>query len=287
MANNSIINKYRLALPIGYLPKLAVVDYSGKIPYTELKAAAEAIDYQVNYHVKPAWGKGAQVLAALPDNIPVDAWIVAIRDEIFDQNGNKLDLYGYHDVNSAGIPYAEMRYADDWSIVLSHEVVETVVNPWTDFVLSSEDFEEYETIEGQTNQVDEKIDVLVEIADPTQDGAFSYLINGVRVSNFYYPSYFNLTTYGSASIRYDYLGVITKPKEILEGGYLSFRTRLGEWVQARVSLGVTYYQRLTDGNIQLGTAAIVGISAGALGIGFLFYYLLSASDKKKARRRRK
>ena len=49
-----------------------------------------------------------------------------------------------------------------------------------------------------------RVEFLVEVADPVSDAAFSYTVNGVRVSDFYTPRYFDPQR--AAGVQYSYGG---------------------------------------------------------------------------------
>src|SRR6185369_5642160 len=56
----------------------------------------------------------------------------------------------------------------------------------------------------------------------------SYSVNGVRVSDFYTPQYFDPVA--AAGVRYSFGGSLTAPRQIREGGYLSWRVpETNEW----------------------------------------------------------
>jgi hypothetical protein len=58
-------------------------------------------------------------------------------------------------------------------------------------------------------------------------------VNGLRVSDFYTPHYFDSVQ--SVGVRYSFTGAITKPRQVLRGGYLSWMDpATGFWWQANV-----------------------------------------------------
>jgi hypothetical protein len=59
---------------------------------------------------------------------------------------------------------------------------------------------------------------LVEVCDPCQ--AMWYPVNGVPVSDFYTPRYFDPVSVDRS--RYSFTGAIERPLQILDGGYLSW-----------------------------------------------------------------
>jgi hypothetical protein len=74
------------------------------------------------------------------------------------------------------------------------------------------------------------VQILVEVCDPSEDSRFAYDINGIMVSDFYTPHYFDRRK--SLGVRYSFTGAITKPRQVLKGGYISWREPFtGRWKQ--------------------------------------------------------
>ena len=63
-----------------------------------------------------------------------------------------------------------------------------------------------------------RVRYLVELCDPCE--GFSYEVGGVPVSDFLLPSFYRSTDRGTN--RYSFLGKLTSPLEVGEGGYISF-----------------------------------------------------------------
>ena len=65
---------------------------------------------------------------------------------------------------------------------------------------------------------------------PPTDGNGSYSVNGVLVSDFYTPNYFDPVK--APGVRYSFTGALTEPRQVLPGGYLSWQdTATGHWWQ--------------------------------------------------------
>jgi hypothetical protein len=62
--------------------------------------------------------------------------------------------------------------------------------------------------------------ILVEVCDPSEDGQFGYSVNGVLVSDFYTPRFFDPVAVDG--VRYSFTGAITEPRQVLDGGYMSW-----------------------------------------------------------------
>lgn len=261
-----------------------VVDQTGRIPFADLQRAVSDIQVQITEHLAQFWPVSASLMAvADKSQIPATAWPTYIVDEFVD-DGAPQSAYGYHwykIINGAKQPYCVIRYVSNWSVVLSHEVMEMLVNPYAIYVTSAE-------IPGLTEK---GVSVLVEVADPVQSVADAYQISSSQtgqatyntwVSNFYTPAYFDIVDPGLIGVtkRYDYLGRLTSPKQILEGGYVSFQTRTGEWWQAFRQANVLLFRKLTDASLKLtsseqnrlwrGLLYMVAGMASVLVLGFAY-----------------
>src|SRR5207247_9143315 len=69
-----------------------------------------------------------------------------------------------------------------------------------------------------------QVEYLVEACDPCQDGQFAYPIDGVLVSDFVTPHFYD--AFETAGARYSSGGNVEGPRVILPGGYISWRDPL-------------------------------------------------------------
>ena len=70
----------------------------------------------------------------------------------------------------------------------------------------------------------------MEVCDPSEAGEFGYAIDGIAVSDFYTPHFFDPVS--SSGARYSFTGAIKKPRQVLKGGYLSWRDPVSDhWWQ--------------------------------------------------------
>jgi hypothetical protein len=86
-------------------------------------------------------------------------------------------------------------------------------------------------IAGDSPKEDQgRVNFLVEVADPCETPQCAYSINGILVSDFYTPNYFD--PLAAAGVRYSFSGAITEPHQVLPGGYLSWKDPVtGHWWQ--------------------------------------------------------
>lgn len=195
---------------------LALVSETDQVPFSEVSQISAALQKQITRDFSPIWKKPASIDAfhSLED-VPSDYWPIIIRETIpFDGAG------GIH-LDHNGQPYALVRAGADTSLICSHEALEMLADPFGNRMVASQSLK---PDQGRVNY-------LVEVCDPSEDIAFSYTINGIRVSDFYTPSFFDPVV--SSGVRYSFSGAITQPRQVLRGGYISWQLpETGEWWQA-------------------------------------------------------
>ena len=187
--------------------RLALVSNSRSVKLADLVPAAAALQTQVIRDFAPVWRRPATVTAyAKLEDIPLDAWPVIVGDTIpYEAEGIHLDRDGH--------PFSLVKYSASWTLTSSHEVLEMLGDPMGNRLRSGPSPKP-----GQGT-----VRFLVEVCDPSEAQEFAYEIDGVTVSDFYFPSFFDATP--TAGKRYSFTNSITKPCSILRGGYLSWRER--------------------------------------------------------------
>lgn len=185
-------------------PSIVVADFTGTILVEELLRVAAACQRQVIEHfAKPppdGWGVAATVRAATVDQ-PARAteWLVGLFTQS-DQPG----ALGYHDETEFGQPLAKVFPLLDagdgvhWSVTVSHEILELLADPMLGLCFQAPDGRIWAG----------------EVCDAVE--ADTYTIDGVSVSNFVLPSYFQPPKHATT---YDFMGKIIEPLEIRPGGY--------------------------------------------------------------------
>jgi hypothetical protein len=196
---------------------LAVVSESALVEMADLMRVAAALQKQATRDLGPIWGITATVdaFAALED-VPVDYWPMIVRDDI------GYAALGIH-LDKDGQPFALISSSDDrdqWSLTASHEALEMLVDPFGNRLVAGDSVKP-----GQG-----RVNYLVEVCDPSEAAQFAYSINGVLVCDFYTPHFFDPV--GAAGVRYSYTGALTHPRQVREGGYLSWQDlATGDWWQ--------------------------------------------------------
>ena len=197
------------------LHHLALVSDSQQLKFNELGRVGAALQKQATRDLGPQWGVSATVSAfASLDDVPTDYWPILVRDDI-----EVSGAAGVHEDNQ-GQPFALVQYSPGWSLTASHEMCEMLVDP-----------RGVRVIAGQSPKSGQhRVNFLVEVCDPSESEAFAYSVNGVLVSDFYTPHYFDPLPV--AGTQYSFTGAITAPRQVLRGGYLSWHDlKTDHWFQ--------------------------------------------------------
>jgi hypothetical protein len=194
---------------------VALVSEKSRIRMRELSAVAAALQKQATRDLGPIWEVESTVTAFEKlEDLPLDYWPVIVKDDIGDPNAA-----GYHE-DENGQPFSLVEYSRGWSLTASHEVLEMLVDPFGRRLVAGES-----PMKGQG-----RVRFLVEVCDPSEAEKYAYHVNGVRVSDFYTPHYFDPKQV--SGVRYSFTEAITAPKQVLPGGYLSwYDSEKREWWQ--------------------------------------------------------
>ena len=202
--------------PLAPLQQLALVSETSKLAFGELARVSAALQKQGSRDLGPIWGLRATCDAfAKLEDVPVDYWPIIVRDDI-----GVSGAAGVHEDDS-GHPFALVQFDGGWSLTASHEMCEMLCDPMGNTVRAGQSPKK-----GQ-----QRVEFLVEVVcDPSEAAEFGYAVNGVSVSDFYTPHYFDPAEV--AGVRYSFTGAIKKPRQVLKGGYLSWHDPVTDrWFQ--------------------------------------------------------
>jgi hypothetical protein len=195
--------------------QIAVINESESLGPADIAKAVAAVQKQVATDLASVWTVSA-VVASFPslDHMPLGYWPVVIRDEI------GINEAGVHLSESGDKVFALVLFRGDrWTVSLSHEVLELLVDPFgTRFLPGPSVRDESETVE-----------YLAEVCDPCQADDYAYPVNGDQlVSDFLTPAYYH----GDAG-PYSFARNLKEPRQVLPGGYVTWHDPLtDEWWQA-------------------------------------------------------
>jgi hypothetical protein len=212
------------------LRQVALISETKHLKPAAVSRVSAALQKQVTRDFAPIWGISATVDAFDKlEDMSVGYWPVLIMDDIKTQGAAGV----HEDKNSQ--PFALVQYDQDWALTASHECLEMLADPSGNRTTGSSSIKH-----GQG-----KVNYLVEVCDPSEGAGYGYTVNGITVSDFYTPHYFDPKK--ASGVRYSYTGAITEPRQVLRGGYLSWADpSTDEWWQCQyfsgskkiVSLGV-------------------------------------------------
>lgn len=192
----------------------ALISETDKVDLSEVAVIAAAIQKQIARDVFPFWKIHAFISAfSSLDDLPKGYWPIIIRDDI------RSGATGVH-CDELGAPYALVSSKSPiLSKTCSHEALEMITDPTGNYCIDS-----YSIEESRNSEI---VDYLVEICDPCQ--AQSYKIDKVEVSNFVTRRYFDKEHIDG--VQYDFLCTFSRPRDLIAGGYLSWRNSDGDWKQ--------------------------------------------------------
>ena len=188
-------------------PVIAVINQSTVVSDDDVRDTTAALQIQLSRDFVPAWGlDGTLVFYKKGEQIPAGAWQLVVLD-----NSPQADALGFHDLTSDGLPIGKVFAKTDldsgssWTVTASHELLEMRADP--DIC--------------RCVLIDSGRLYALEVGDAPEDDQFGYQIDGVLVSDFVYPSWFE-SFWKPGQVQFDYGKHINAPFEILTGGYIGY-----------------------------------------------------------------
>lgn len=189
--------------------KINVVNQSTVLTDSQVQSAVAPLQTQIHRDFVPAYGIDADLTFVPKTSTPdKNSWMMGIFDDT-DQAG----ALGYHDLTTQGMPLAkvfagsDMKLGLSWTVTASHELLEMLGDPDIDL-----------TVFMQKNNTS-GILYAYEVCDACEDDSLAYNIEGTLVSDFVHPSWFE-SFHASNSVQFDQQKKVTKPFEVLAGGYI-------------------------------------------------------------------
>jgi hypothetical protein len=210
---------------------VALVSESKQLPFAQLAPVAAALSKQMIRDFGPMWRRSATV-TAFPDqkSIPVGYYKMIVKDDI-----GQPGAAGFH-TDDTHQPYALIQYDSGWAVTCSHELIEMIADPWGNRLYPG-------TINGK------RVSILQELCDPCE--AFTYTVDGITLSDFLTPEWYSPV--GVTGKHYSFLGRLTAPHQVADGGYLS-------WLDTSDN---HWYQLTNFGSVQISDLGVNGkLTAG-------------------------
>jgi hypothetical protein len=185
--------------------KVSIVNHATGVSPSDCTRLLKALQKQVDEHFAPVWGVRADLsLAEAAAPAPGSWWLVIL------DNSDQAGALGYHDVTDEGLPVGKVFVKTaaaanrGWTVTASHELLEMLADPDINLAI---------TVPRDNGQM---ILYAYEVCDPCQ--AFSYEIDGVAVSDFVYPEWFESFRQPSNN-HFDRLKKISWSLQLAAGGY--------------------------------------------------------------------
>jgi len=194
---------------------ITVYNQSTLVTNDQVALMARACWSQLRDHAAPRWRMTPMPVVYAPDakSAPPGSWAIVLLDD-----ADQADALGYHDVTSGDVIYGKVFVRPvldnggdvlsrplSVASVLSHEVLETFVDPYCNVW--------HDTYKGYS--------IAREVGDPVESDSYAIVVDGtpVTVSNFVTEKWFDPFAVRRSG-GFDYLGRCTAPFQMTRGGYL-------------------------------------------------------------------
>ena len=161
------------------LPVIAITNASTCLSDTEVAAAIPALQRQVTIDFRAYWEMDCQLTLLPREELLVEGWWqISVLD-----NPDQAGALGYHELTSRGTPLGkvfaglDLQTGGSWTVTLSHELLEMLADPWINWCAQGSDGKIY----------------ALEVCDAVEADELGYEIDGVLVSDFITPSWFEPT----------------------------------------------------------------------------------------------
>lgn len=191
---------------------ISFINQSTVVTDAEVQAAMAALQKQVSEDFASVWGIDADLSFVEQGSQPAAGqWWLVILD-----TSDQAGALGYHDLTPEGLPLGKVfaktdaDYNELWTVTASHELLEMLADP--DIDLCAID---------QSNSHLARL-YAYEVCDPCQADDAGYQIDGITVSDFVYPTWFESFWNGSSEKQqFDRNGLLSAPFQLYKGGYCS------------------------------------------------------------------
>jgi hypothetical protein len=188
--------------------QIAIMNQCTVLTDAQVQEAIGPLQVQVHRDFAPVWGVDADLTFVPQGGSPDTAswWLT-----FFDDSDQANDL-GYHDVTSEGLPLgkifarSDLNAGSSWTVTASHELLEMLGDPEINMTV----FVQSDSTSGTL--------YAYEVCDACEGDQFAYLINGTKVSDFVFPTWFQPSL--TAAAQFDFQKQITAPLQLLAGGYI-------------------------------------------------------------------
>jgi hypothetical protein len=188
--------------------KIAVINDSTVLTDNQVSSAIPALQKQIDNDAGPAWAISAKLRFVPKGSQPApDEWWLAVVD-----NSDQAGALGYHDLTDHGLPMSkvfagsDIAYGQSWTVTCSHELLEMLVDPNINLTIFDQ------------GPIGARL-YSYEVCDACEADEYGYEIDGILVSDFVYPEWFE-SFHPKGSTQFDQCKKIDEPFQLLPGGYI-------------------------------------------------------------------
>jgi hypothetical protein len=201
---------------------IVVRNLSSVVSDDEVIRAVPAFQSQVSRDFASTWGLDAELrFLRTHDKMPEGAWLMGTFD-----SAEQAGALGYHELTRTGQPLGKvfakttLDRGGQWTVTFSHELLEMIVDPNMNLCAFDEEASRL---------------YAYEVCDAVQTDALAYEIDGVKVSDFVLPGWFE-PLHVSHGERFAFRSEVSGPFKLLPGGYISYYDLSGGgWQQLTAS----------------------------------------------------
>ena len=195
------------------VPMIAITNASTCLTDTQVEATLPSLQKQVSEDFRAYWNLDCTLTFLAREQVLTAGWWQIVMLDNPDQAG----VLGYHEMSSQRTPLGkifaklDLDSGSSWTVTLSHELLEMLADPWTNWCAT-----------GSDNRI-----YALEVADPVEADALGYEVDGVLLSDFVTPAWFEPTS----ADRLDFKQHVSKQLELAPGGYISVLDPHKGWTQ--------------------------------------------------------
>lgn len=204
---------------MNFRPKIAFLNRSTVLTDDEAHRITDAVAKQAHDHWAPIWGSSPDI-TFIPSHKTTGwqgKWNILYLD-----TSDEANALGYHDLTPEGLPVGKVfaktdqMYGAAVGVTTSHELLEMLLDPYINLT----------AFDTRRN-----VFVAYEACDAVERDDLGYAVNGVQVSDFVLPPFFDPTARGRKQAKFSYMGHVTAPFQLAGGGYESIFIPGKGWVQ--------------------------------------------------------
>lgn len=180
-----------------------IINENTIIDEAELASIIASVQTQISRDLQPAWQVNASLTLTPRAKRDSRAWWIVITN-----TPEQASDLGYCDVTSMALPLGKIytrptrQFGTSLSVAISQETISLLTDP--------------HLVELRETADRTRVYAL-DICGPVEHQRYGYEINGVLVSDFVFPSYFD----SNGSAPFDQTGHVSRPFQVARGGHIS------------------------------------------------------------------